>query len=300
MVGKYAASVDKPRRGETKFSTARGRPTTRPEEDLGSAHAKIRAMSSSSGEVTENLARVRERIGHAASRSGRRVDEVTLIAVSKTHSTRKIQELYEAGIRHFGENRVQERESKLAPLSGLKATWHMIGHVQKNKAGRAASLFDSVDTVDSIALAEKLDRAGSDFLSEGTENPGKKKMGAEPERIGPGNRLRVLIEVKLDPEPAKSGVDGRELPRLVEAILRMPHLELRGLMGVPPYFDNPEESRPYFRRLRELRDAVRAQLGAEMFPVLSIGMSHDLEVAIEEGATEVRVGTALFGEREEA
>jgi pyridoxal phosphate enzyme (YggS family) len=257
-------------------------------------------MSSSSGEVTENLARVRERIGHAASRAGRRIDEITLIAVSKTHSARKIQELYEAGVRHFGENRVQERESKLAHLSGLQATWHMIGHVQKNKAARAAGLFDSVDTVDSVALAEKLDRARTDFASKGTENPDKKKMGAEPERIGPGTRLRVLIEVKLDPEPAKSGVDGKELPRLVEAILRMPHLELRGLMGVPAYFDNPEESRPHLRRLRELRDAVRAQMGAEMLPVLSMGMSHDLEIAIEEGATEVRVGTALFGEREEA
>ncbi len=123
----------------------------------------------------------------------------------------------------------------------------------------------------------------------------------EPERFGPaGIRLRVLIEVKLDPEPAKSGVDGKELPRLVKAILRMPHLELRGLMGVPPYFDNPEESRPHFHQLRELRDAVRTHMGAEMLPVLSMGMSHDLEIAIEEGATEVRVGTALFGEREEA
>jgi pyridoxal phosphate enzyme (YggS family) len=257
-------------------------------------------MSSSSGEVTENLARVRERIGHAASRAGRRVDEITLIAVTKTHSARKIQDLYEAGARHFGENRVQERESKLAHLSGLQATWHMIGHVQKNKAARAAGLFDSVDTVDSVALAEKLDRARSDFTTVGTENMDKKKIGAEPERIGPGNRLRVLIEVKLDPEPAKSGVDGKELPRLVETILRMPHLELCGLMGVPPYFDNPEESRPHFRRLREFRDAVRAQLGVEILPVLSMGMSHDLEIAIEEGATEVRVGTALFGERERA
>jgi pyridoxal phosphate enzyme (YggS family) len=254
-------------------------------------------MSSSSGEVTENLTRVRERISYAATRAGRRDEEITLIAVSKTHSTRKIQELYEAGMRHFGENRVQERESKLAHLSGLQATWHMIGHVQKNKAARAASLFDSVDTVDSVVLAEKLDRARSDFPSEETQNPDK-KMGAEHERFGPGNRLRVLIEVKLDPEPAKSGVEGRDLPRLVEAILRLPHLELCGLMGVPPYFDNPEESRPHFHRLRELRDAVRTQLGAEILPVLSMGMSHDLEIAIEEGATEVRVGTALFGERE--
>ena len=110
----------------------------------------------------------------------------------------------------------------------------------------------------------------------------------------------MLIEVKLDPEPAKSGVDGEDLPRLVEAMLRLPHLELRGLMGVPPYFDDPEEARPYFRRLRELRDAMRAQMGRELLPVLSMGMSHDFEIAIEEGATEVRVGTALFGERRKA
>jgi pyridoxal phosphate enzyme (YggS family) len=257
-------------------------------------------MSPSTGELAENLARVREQIELAASRAGRRAEEITLIAVSKTHSARKIRELYEAGVRHFAENRVQERESKLVHLSGLDVTWHMIGHVQKNKATRAVRLFDSVDSVDSAALAEKLDRARSDFTTEATENTGKRETTNESGRFFPGNRLRVLIEVKLDPEPAKSGVDGRELPRLVEAIAGMPHLDLRGLMGVPPYFDNPEESRPHFRRLRELRDAVRAQMGADILPVLSMGMSHDLEIAIEEGATEVRVGTALFGEREGA
>ncbi len=257
-------------------------------------------MSSASGELADNLARVRERIELAASRAGRRAEEITLIAVSKTHSARKIQELYEAGARHFGENRVQERESKLEHVAGLDATWHMIGHVQKNKAARAAGLFDSIDSVDSMVLAEKLDRARTDFTTEDTENTEKKKTSKESERFAPGNLLRVLIEVKLDPEPAKSGVDGRDLPRLVEAIVRMPHLNLRGLMGVPPYFDDPEEARPYFRRLRELRDAVRAQMGGEMLPVLSMGMSNDFEIAIEEGATEVRVGTALFGERERA
>lgn len=256
---------------------------------MGTAHARIHAMSSASGEITENLVRLRERIELAASRSGRRAEEIALIAVSKTHSARKIQELYEAGVRHFGENRVQERESKLAHLSGLDATWHMIGHVQKNKAARAAALFDSVDSVDSLTLAEKLDRAREEFTTDDTEK-----------RKTPRNRLRVLIEVKLDPEPAKSGVDGEELPRLVEATMRLPHLELRGLMGVPPYFDDPEEARPYFRRLRELRDAIRAQMGSEILPVLSMGMSLDFEIAIEEGATEVRVGTALFGERERA
>lgn len=245
--------------------------------------------------MTENLASVRERIELAASRAGRRAEEITLIAVSKTHSARKVQELYEAGVRHFGENRVQERESKLPHVAGLDAIWHMIGHVQKNKAARAAGLFDSIDSVDSAALAEKLDRAREEFNPESTENS---KTSTESVHFASGNLLRVLIEVKLDPEPAKSGVKSDDVPRLLEALMRMPHLDLRGLMGVPPYFDNPEEARPHFRRLRELRDAIRTQMGAELLPVLSMGMSHDFEIAIEEGATEVRVGTALFGERE--
>jgi pyridoxal phosphate enzyme (YggS family) len=254
-------------------------------------------MSSASGAISENLERVRERIKLAASRAGRRAEEIILIAVSKTHSAMKIQELYEAGVRHFGENRVQEYESKRPQLAGLDATWHMIGHLQKNKATRAASLFDTIDSLDSFALAEKLDQAKAAFTTEGTENTEKKTPGRESGWFSRSGRLRVVIEVKLDPEPAKAGMDGAELPRLVEAVLGLAHLDLRGLMGVPPYFDDPEEARPYFRRLRELRDAVRAQKGSNILPVLSMGMSHDFEIAIEEGATEIRVGTALFGER---
>jgi pyridoxal phosphate enzyme (YggS family) len=241
-------------------------------------------MTSVSRELSENLAHVQERIALAAARVSRRSEEITLVAVSKTHSAKKIQQLYEAGVRHFGENRVQERESKLAALAGVKATWHMIGHLQKNKTTPAVQLFDCVDSVDSIALAEKLNRAMDE-------------LNLTPEHGAP-RRLRVLIEIKLDPEPAKSGIDGESLPRLVQAITQLPHLHLCGLMGVPPYFDDPEQARPYFRRLRELRDAARDQKGEEILPVLSMGMSHDLEVAIEEGANEVRVGTALFGERE--
>jgi pyridoxal phosphate enzyme (YggS family) len=254
-------------------------------------HVRIRGMTFAPQKTTDNLASVRERMELAASRCGRRPEEITLVAVSKTQSARKIQELYEAGVRHFGENRVQERESKLGDLAGLNATWHMIGHLQKNKVSRAAGLFASIDSLDSISLAHKLDRARADCAPDAA---GKSEL---PEA---GNRLRVLIEVKLDPEPAKSGVPGEDVIRLVEAILQLPHLDLRGLMGVPPYFDNPEEARPYFRRMRELREETRAQLGAEMLPVLSMGMSNDFEIAIEEGATEVRVGTALFGEREKA
>ncbi len=253
-------------------------------------------MSPTSKALTENLAQVRERIAQAASHAARRPQEITLVAISKTHAARKIQDLYEAGVRHFGENRVQEQESKRVQLAGLDATWHMVGHVQKNKAARAVQLFESVDSVDSIALAEKLNRAKEELLAE----VAGKGIVEQPPRAASANPLRILIEVKLDPEPAKSGVDGDDLPRLATAIARLPHLDLQGLMGVPPYFDNPEEARPYFRRLRELRDALRTETGKESLPILSMGMSHDLEIAIEEGATEVRIGTALFGEREGA
>jgi pyridoxal phosphate enzyme (YggS family) len=187
-------------------------------------------------------------------------------------------------VRHFGENRVQEWESKAAQIAKLDAVWHMIGHVQKNKAARAAALFHSVDSLDSIALALRLDRAREEFAAP-----------AEP-----GNSLRILVEVKLDPQPAKFGLHDQEVSSVVEAVLKMPHLELRGLMGVPPYFDNPEDARPYFQRLHQLREALRTRFGPRILPVLSMGMSHDFEVAIEEGATEVRVGTALFGQREKA
>ena len=231
-------------------------------------------MSDASPVSAENLAHVRDRIERAASRSGRRADEITIVAVSKTHPTERIRELYRLGIRHFGENRVQEWESKLAALADLDITWHMIGHLQSNKAARVARQIHSVDSVDAISLADLLDRAS-----------------------GEENLLRVLIEVKLDPEPAKSGVRAEELPGLVEAVLLCPHLDLHGLMGVPPYIDDPEKVRPYFSSLREIRDGLRAKLGRELLPVLSMGMSHDFEVAIEEGATEIRVGTALFGGR---
>jgi pyridoxal phosphate enzyme (YggS family) len=248
-------------------------------------------MSREISAMAANLTEVRERMERAASRAGRRAEDITLIGVSKTHSAAQIRELYGAGVRHFGENRVQEWESKRASLTGLDATWHLIGHLQSNKVARALQMFHAIDSVDSIALAERLERAKKEFNTEGTE----KSEGSEG--VAQGGRLRVLLEVRLDPVAAKSGVSDEELPRLVETVLRLPHLELRGLMGVPPYLEDAELVRPYFRRLRALRDALRAQLGGEILPVLSMGMSHDFEVAIEEGATEIRVGTALFGER---
>jgi pyridoxal phosphate enzyme (YggS family) len=258
------------------------------------ARAKIRAMTIGSNDIAANLARILERMERAAVRVGRCVEEITLVAVSKTHSVAQIRQLYEAGVRHFGENRVQEWESKHESLKDLDATWHMIGHLQSNKIARAVRLFHTVDTVDAAAMADRLDRTRKAFSKEGTEST-ENRGGSEKDVRE--DRLRVLIEVKLDPNPAKSGVSGEELPRLAEAVLPLRNLELRGLMGVPPFFDDPEESRPYFRRLRELRDTIHLQMGRELLPALSIGMSHDFEVAIEEGATEIRVGTALFGER---
>jgi PLP dependent protein len=227
--------------------------------------------------VWENLLRIQERIASAAARAGRRAEEITLVVVSKTHPARAIREAYEAGIRHFGENRVQEWEGKRGGTEGLAATWHLIGHLQSNKAARAAKLFHSVDSADDFAIAQRLDRAR-----------------AEGDVSG---KLRVLIEVRVAPEETKSGVEISELPALVEKFAELPRLELAGLMCIPPFLEEAERVRPHFRRLRELREGLAKKLSLEL-PVLSMGMSHDFEVAIEEGATEVRVGTAIFGVRE--
>jgi pyridoxal phosphate enzyme (YggS family) len=247
--------------------------------------------------LAANLTRVRERIERAASRAGRRAEEITLIGVSKMHTTERIRELYEAGVRHFGENRIQEWEAKYASLSDVDATWHLIGHLQSNKAARAARIFHTIDSVDSLALAERVDRAKKDFNTEDTESAESSVNKKESKGARQCGRLRVLLEVRLDSAASKSGVSDQELPRLAEVVLRLPHLDLQGLMGVPPYFEEAEKVRPYFRRLREMRDALRSRFGGEILPVLSMGMSHDFDVAIEEGATEIRVGTALFGER---
>jgi pyridoxal phosphate enzyme (YggS family) len=219
---------------------------------------------------------MQERIAGAAARAGRNADEITLIGVSKTHPANAIREAFEAGVRHFGENRVQEWEGKRTGTEGLAATWHLIGHLQNNKAVRAARLFHSIDSVDDLALAQRLDRARVE--------------------VGIPEKLRVLIEVRVAPEETKSGVETREASELAEKIAGLPRLELGGLMCIPPFLEQAEKVRSYFRRLRELRDDLAKTLGLAL-PVLSMGMSHDFEVAIEEGATEVRVGTALFGTR---
>jgi PLP dependent protein len=226
--------------------------------------------------IRENLRRVQERISAAAQRAGRSAEEITLIGVSKTHPADAIREAYAAGLRHFGENRVQEWEGKQGALQDLNATWHLIGHLQSNKAAKAAKLFHSIDSVDDFALAQRLDRARGES--------------------GVTERMRVLIEVHIAAEETKTGAAVEELPALAEKISALPRLELAGLMCIPPFAENAEEARAHFKRLRELRDELAKQLDRTL-PVLSMGMSHDFEVAIEEGATEVRVGTALFGTR---
>jgi pyridoxal phosphate enzyme (YggS family) len=236
-------------------------------------------MAAQTLSIAANLQTLRERIARSAERSHRAPSDVKIVAISKTFSAAAIRAAYDAGVRDVGENRVQEWETKRAQLAGLAdmgATWHMIGHVQSNKAARVAQLFQRVDSLDSLSLAKRLDSAAA------TEK----------------KRLPVLIEVHLSDEASKTGVTEAELPTLAEGTSSLAHLELQGLMTVPPYFDEPERVRPYFRKLRELRDALSAKLAREL-PVLSMGMSHDFEVAIEEGATEVRIGTAIFGDREQ-
>ena len=230
----------------------------------------------SASNISENLLRVRERIERVAQRAGRRAEEITLIGVSKTQPAAEIRIAFEAGLIHFGENRVQEWEGKRGEVADLPARWHLIGHLQSNKAARAAKLFHSVDSVDDFALAQRLDRARAEMADEA--------------------KLRVLIEVHLASEETKSGVAVSALVALAQQVATLPHLYLEGLMCIPPFLNNPEDVRPHFRQLRELRDTLQTQLGLKL-PALSMGMSHDFEVAIEEGATEVRVGTALFGTR---
>jgi len=229
--------------------------------------------------ISENIAELRERINAAAQLAGRRAEEIRLMAVTKTHPPERIREAYHAGLRLFGENRVQEFAGKAAALAGLPgAEWHMIGHLQTNKAAKAVELFGAVDSVDSLKLAEKLDASARSM----------------------GKKLDVLIEVNVGGESAKSGValDSPGLEEILSAAPRLEGLSFRGLMTVPPFTEDPDGARPYFRKLRALRDKIaERKLPAVGMDVLSIGMSHDFEVAIEEGSTCVRVGTAIFGER---
>jgi len=229
--------------------------------------------------IAENLARVRERIDAAARRAGRRSEDIALMAVSKTFPAERIREAYDAGLRLFGENRVQEFAGKIDSLRDLRdGEWHLIGHLQTNKAAKAVELFAAVDSVDSLRLAQKLDASAKQLAK----------------------KIEVLIEINVGGEAAKSGVaaDSRELEAVLSAAAELEHLEFRGLMTVPPFTEDPQHARPYFRKLREFREQIAARrLPAVDMTTLSMGMSHDFEVAIEEGSNCVRVGTAIFGVR---
>ncbi len=218
-------------------------------------------------DVRANLQRVRERMARAARRAGRRPEDILLIGVSKTVPAERVREALDAGLPALGENRVQEARDKIRSL-GRPVPWHLIGHLQTNKVKDALELFDVIQSVDRLSLAAELARR--------TRRP-----------------LAVLVEVNLAGESSKGGFAPSEVKAALDAIRTLPRLEVRGLMAVPPAAPDPEQARPWFRALRDLRDAAG-------LPELSIGMSADFEVAIEEGATMVRVGTALFGARAKA
>ena len=227
--------------------------------------------------LAARFADVKARISAAAQRCGRDPREVTLIAISKTHPPGVVTRLVELGATDLGENRVQEAEDKIPQVGRSKVRWHLVGHLQANKARRAVNLFDVIHSLDSIDLARRLDRLCAE---EGRQS------------------LPLLIQVDLGHEETKSGIDEQELPQLADELRSLERVQLIGLMTLPPFFDDPEQARPYFRRLRELRDELaRGGLFGDRSGELSMGMTNDFAVAIEEGATLVRVGTAIFGER---
>lgn len=227
--------------------------------------------------ICANLEQVRRRLEKTAAKASRDPTDIKLVAVSKTHSPETIEQAISSGISVFGENKVQEAEPKIVSIGRKRAEWHLIGHLQSNKARKAVELFDVVHTLDSLELAQRLERICNE-------------RGRES--------LSVLIQIDLAGEITKSGIAESECPALVEFLRKCEHLRFDGLMLVPPYFEDPDDVRPYFTRLREIRDELSTR---EAFDSrrgeLSMGMSHDFEIAIEEGATIIRVGTAIFGER---
>jgi pyridoxal phosphate enzyme (YggS family) len=230
--------------------------------------------------IADRVAAVRERIARAAERASRRPGEVTLVAVSKTHPAEAVRAAFAAGVRDFGENRVQEAEPKIAATADLvspEVRWHLVGHLQSNKARRAAALFGVIQSVDSADLGERLARIG----------------------VESGRTVRALVQVDLAGEETKFGLPEKELLRALEALRGRAGIRIEGLMVLPPFLDDPDEVRPWFRRLRALAEHAAAA-GLLEGRELSMGMSHDFEAAVEEGATIVRVGTAIFGERKAA
>ena len=227
--------------------------------------------------MSERIAKVRQRIEDAARRCNRSSDDITLVAISKTHPAETLRAALDLGVADLGENRVQEAEGKIETLGREAARWHLVGHLQSNKARRAVQLFDVIHSLDSPELAQRLNRL---CIEEGRQE------------------LPVLIQLSFGGEKSKTGIDPRDLPQLLEASAACPRLHLIGLMTLPPYFENPDCGRPFFKALRELRDQMKSEgRFSEGRGELSMGMSHDFEIAIEEGATILRVGTAIFGER---
>ena len=228
-------------------------------------------------DIRANLAEVRRRMEQAAARVGRNADEIKLVAVSKLHPADTLRNAIAAGANVFGENKVQEAEDKIAEVGRDAAEWHLIGHLQSNKARKAVQLFDIIHSVDSLELAERLERICSE--------DGR-------------NELSIFVQVDLAGEETKSGVAKSDLPALVAYLKTCKRLRFNGLMLLPPFFEEAEATRPYFKRLRAIRDDLASQNAfTNARGELSMGMSHDFEIAIEEGATVVRVGTAIFGAR---
>lgn len=227
-------------------------------------------------ELAERIERVRRRIAKALHRAGREGEHVRLIAVTKTVPVERIRQAIECGLREFGENRVQEAEKKI-PYLPQEICWHFVGHLQSNKVRKAVPLFDWIQSVDSLHLAERLNRTAAEA----------------------GRTIPVLIQVALGGEPTKHGVAPESLVELAGGLASLPHLDVRGLMVIPPFSEDPQRVRPYFRRLAELlRELNERAIFSRPLTELSMGMSHDFEIAIEEGATMVRIGTAIFGERQ--
>jgi len=230
--------------------------------------------------IADRVAAVRERIARAVERASRPPGDVRLVAISKTHPPQAVRAAFVAGVRDFGENRVQEAEPKITATADLRESglrWHLVGHLQSNKARRAAALFEVVQSLDSLDLALRLARFGAES----------------------GQPVRALVQVDLAGEETKFGLPEAELLPVLEALRGKEGLRIEGLMVLPPFFEEPERARPYFRRLRSLHDQAQAA-GLLEGRELSMGMSHDFEAAVEEGATIVRVGTAIFGDRQAA
>lgn len=239
---------------------------------------RMTSSPDSGSELGPRLAEVRERIKTAALEANRDPDEITLVGISKTHPIEALQRVIESGLKDLGENKVQEAEPKIGSIGRSAARWHLVGHLQSNKARRAVQLFDVIHSLDSAELAHRLNR-----------------ICEEEQRAG----LQVLIQVELGREETKSGVSEHEVEELARVVAESSRLELTGVMTLPPFFSDPELARPYFRQLRAIRDRLKSRgFFGDARGDLSMGMTNDFAVAISEGATIVRVGTAIFGERE--